>query len=145
MICDPPAPEIISLRNWSPAARRRFTKHVADHIKVPLCYRQVFRMHRALLRPIIVLVLGLVLLAPVFELFDDGKDVEQGTDFVLMLLCIFVSIGLFTLCRRLVSLLFQLFIIAKVAEGVSGSLPNQPIQVAVSPPKSLAALGSLRI
>ena len=102
-------------------------------------------MHRELLRPIIVLVLGFVLLAPVFELFDDGKDVEQGTDFVLMLLCIFVSIGLFTLCRRLVSLLFQLFIIAKVAEYVSGSLPNQPIQVAVSPPKSLAALGSLRI
>ena len=102
-------------------------------------------MLRELLRPIIVLVLGLVLLAPVFELFDDGKDVEQGTDFVLMLLCIFVSIGLFTLCRRLVSLLFQLSAIARVAEPASSYPPNQPIQVAVSPPECLLLLGSLRI
>ena len=102
-------------------------------------------MHRPILRPLLVLLLGLVLLAPVFELFDDGKDVEQGTDFVLMFLAIFVSIGLFTLCTRLVSVLFQLFIIAKVAETASGLLADESLKVAVSPPESLALLGSLRI
>ena len=102
-------------------------------------------MHRTALRPILVLLLGFVLLAPIFELFDDSKDVEQGTDFVLMLLCVFISIGLFTLCRRLVSRLFHLFIIAKVPERHSGSLPYRSVQVAVYPPESLAVLGSLRI
>jgi len=107
--------------------------------------RSKIAMQRRILRSVLILVLGLVLLAPVFELFDDSKDVEQGTDFVLALLCVFISIGLFTLCRRLVSLLFQLFVIAKVAEQDLGSLLNQSIQVPVSPPESLALLGSLRI
>ena len=102
-------------------------------------------MQCRILRSVLILVLGLVLLAPVFELFDDSNDVEQGTDFVLMLLSLFVSIGLFILLRQLVSLLFQLFIIAKVAEQDLGSLLNQSIQVPVSPPESLALLGSLRI
>ena len=102
-------------------------------------------MQCRILRSVLILVLGLVLLAPLFELFDDSKDVEQGTDFVLILLSIFVSIGLFTLCRRLVSLFFQLFVIATIAEPASGFPPDQAIQVAVSPPESLAALGSFRI
>ena len=102
-------------------------------------------MQRRILRPILILVLGLVLLAPVFELFDDSNDVEQGTDFVLMFLAVFVSIGLFTLCRRLVSVLFQLFIIAKLAEPAPGPLADESIRVAVSPPESLALLCSLRI
>ena len=102
-------------------------------------------MQRRILRPILILVLGLVLLAPVFELFDDSNDVEQGTDFVLVLLSLFVSIGLFILLRQLVSLLFQLFIIAKVAGSPSHSLADTPIQVAVSPPELLALIGSLRI
>ena len=55
---------------------------------------------------IIALLLGVVLLAPVFEFFDDGKDLEQGTDLVLMFLSLFVSIGLFTLCRLRFSLFF---------------------------------------
>src|SRR5262245_29100014 len=102
-------------------------------------------MQRAALRPVLILALAVVLLAPIFELFDDGKDMEQGTDFVLMLLSLFLSIGLFTLCRGLVSLLFRLFVIAKIAERASGPPLDQSIEVAVSPPEFLAALGSLRI
>ncbi len=102
-------------------------------------------MHRAALRPILILLLGFVLVVPLFEFFDDSEDVEQGTDFVLMLLCVFVAVGLFTLCRRLVSRFFQLLIIAKVPERASGSLPTRSIRVADAPPESLALLGSLRI
>ena len=94
---------------------------------------------------ILILLLGLVLLAPVFELFDHTQDLEQGTDLVLVLLSAFVSMGLFILCKKIVCLLFRLLLIATVPADTFIPFRNRSIQVEVSPPESLALLGSLRI
>ena len=110
-----------------------------------LCYApKVLAMHGKLRHPILILLLAIVLLAPVFEFFDQSQDMEQGTDLVLVLLCAFVSIGLFILCKRMIHFLFQLFIAAIPADAL---LPfrNRSVRIDVSPPECLVLRGSLRI
>ena len=102
-------------------------------------------MNRVPRHLILILLLGVVLLAPVFELFDQSEDLEQGTDFVLVLLSAFVSMGLFTLCKRIVCFLFRLLLIATVPTDTVIPFHNRSIEVEISPPKSLVLLGSLRI
>ena len=94
---------------------------------------------------ILILLLGVALLAPLFEFFDQGQDLEQGSDFVLVLLSVFVSTGLFVLCTRIVNSLFQLLVIAIIPAETSNRFSNRSIQVEVSPRERLMMLGSLRI
>ena len=94
---------------------------------------------------IVILLLGFVLLAPLFEIFDQSQDIEQGTDFVLVLLCAFVSIGLFILCKTFVCVLVHLLLIATVPADAFILLRNRSLEVEISPPKSLVLLGSLRV
>ena len=105
-------------------------------------------MHRLPRHLILILLLGLlgvVLLAPLFECFDQSQDLEQGTDLVLVIFSVFVSTGLFILCKRMVCFLFRLLLIATIPADAFASLPNRSIQVEVSPPEYLMTLGSLRI
>ena len=102
-------------------------------------------MRRVARNPILIVLLALVLLAPLFELFDESRDMEQGNDFVLAILCVFVSAGLFLLCRRLLSVLFQLFLTARVSPIKVFQAANRSIEATPSPPESLLLLNSLRI
>src|SRR5881296_2920145 len=95
--------------------------------------------------PILIILLAVVLLAPLFEFFDQSDDMEQGNDFVLALLCVFVATSLFLLCRRVIAFLFRLFLIATNSPASVVSVANRLIEAAASPPESLLLLGSLRI
>jgi drug/metabolite transporter (DMT)-like permease len=107
--------------------------------------RQVLAMHGIRRRPVLILLVGLVLFAPLFEVFDRSADVEQGTDLVLVLLSAFVSIGLFVICKRMIGLLFWLFLIAKIPVDASPLFPNRSVRPEISPPECLILLGCLRI
>ena len=101
-------------------------------------------MHRIPRHPILILLLAIVLLAPVFEFFDQSQDVDEGADLVLVFLSAFASIGLFILCKRMIYFLLQVFTAAIPAYAL---LPfrNRSVRIDVSPPECLALLGSLRI
>ena len=94
---------------------------------------------------IVILLLGLVFLAPVFELFDHSQDLDQGTDLVFVLLCAFVSMGLFILCTRIIGFLFRLLLIATIPLDTFIPFHNRPLEVEIFPPESRALLGSFRI
>jgi hypothetical protein len=95
---------------------------------------------------ILIVVLAIVLLAPLFEVFDHSADMEQGNDFVLALLFMFVATSLFLLCKRMVSFLFRLSFMAATISPVSvRHAANRSIEASASPPQSFLSLGSLRI
>ena len=102
------------------------------------------RLPRHLIRIFLLGLLGVVLLAPLFECFDQSQDLEQGTDLVLVILSLFVSTGLFILCRRIVCFVFRLLLVATIPADAFVPL-NRSIQVEVFPPECLMTLGSLRI
>jgi hypothetical protein len=82
---------------------------------------------------IIIIVLGLVMLAPAFELFDQSQDLDQGTDFVFVLLLGFVSIGLIILSKR-IPLLW--IVVRRILAGCMQSgllLPRRPVRFEISP------------
>ena len=101
-------------------------------------------MHQVRRHPIVIVLLGLVLLAPLFEFFDQSQDLEQGSDLVLVLLSVFASAGLFLLCKPVVSILVR-SLLAGIPAEASLPLLDQSIRVEVSPPECLILLGSLRI
>ena len=117
---------------------------VAELSRFVYATRQEFVMRELLRHPIIVLLIGFVLLAPLFEAFDNSQDLVQRTDF-LVLLCVFVFTGLFILCKRTVTFLFQVLVIALAPFVALTPYRNRSIRVEVSPPESLMALGGLRI
>ena len=94
--------------------------------------------------PVIILLLGVAILAPFYELFDQGQDMEQGADLVLTLLCAFVSAGLFLVCKRAVYVLGQ-FLVEMIPADTSLPVLDQSLRVEVSPPEWRISLGSLRI
>ena len=102
-------------------------------------------MQRIIQNPIVLLVLAVVLLAPLFEVFDRSDDMEQGSDFVLALLCVFMATGLFLLCRNVISLLFRLVRIAIISTTLVHHWANRSTEATPSPPASLLLLGILRI
>src|SRR2546425_2672545 len=102
-------------------------------------------MWRVMRSPILIILLAAVLLAPLFEFFDQSGDMEQGNDFVLALLWVFVATSLFLLCRRVIAFLFRLFLIAINSPASVVSLANRSIEATASPPESLLLLSSLRI
>lgn len=94
---------------------------------------------------ILIALLAIVLLAPLFEFFDQTPDLDQNSDLVRALLCIFVGTTLCLLCRRVISFLPRLFRMT-VSPTISAiDSPNRAIEAAVSPPESFLLLGSLRI
>ena len=100
----------------------------------------------ALLRQLaLILFIGVVVLAPTFEFFDEGQDLEQGTDLVLVLLSLFTAAGLFMLCKTVICILVRLSVATIPAADAPLPLLNRSIGVDVSPPESLIVLGSLRI
>lgn len=103
-------------------------------------------MRRIARNLILVVLLAVVLFAPLFEIFDQSGDMDQGSDFVLTLLCVFMATGLFLLCRTIISFLFRFGRIVTI------HIPSQvlrwttrPTEAAPSPPSSLLSFGSLRI
>src|SRR5947208_10915560 len=99
-------------------------------------------MWRVMRSRILIILLAVVLLAPLFEFFDQSGDMEQGNDFVLALLCVFMATSLFLLCRRVLAFLFRLFIIAaKPPASVVPAVANRSIDASDSPPESLLLLG----
>ena len=105
--------------------------------------RQVMQEIRR--HPILILLVGVVLLAPAFEFFDQSQDLDQGTDLVLVLISAFASIGLFIICTRMICFLFRLWLIATIPIDALFPVPNRSIRVEVPPPECLITLGSLRI
>ena len=102
-------------------------------------------MQRIIRNPIVLLLLAVVLLAPLFELFDRSDDMEQGSDFVLALLCVFIATGLFLLCRNVISLLFRLVRIAIISTTPVLHWAKRSTEPTTSPPALLLLLGILRI
>ena len=105
-------------------------------------------MRRAPRHLILILLLGLagvLLVAPIFECFDESNDLEQGTDIVLLVVSLFVATGLFILCRSIAHLIVGLPRGATVPADTAVLFLNRSIQVEISPPKVLALLGGLRI
>ena len=94
---------------------------------------------------ILIVLLAVVLLAPLFELFDESDDIEQGNDFVLALLCVFVATSLFWLCRRLIAFLFSLIQITTISPVPVLHGPARSVDATASPPESLLVLTALRI
>ena|SRR5206468_7953611 len=94
---------------------------------------------------ILIVLLAVVLLAPLFELFDESDDIEQGNDFVLALLCVFVATSLFLLCRRLIAFLFSLIQITTISPVSVLHAPTRSVDATASPPESLLVLTALRI
>ena len=105
----------------------------------------MYRLTRHLVLILLLGLLGVVLLAPLFECFDQSKDLEQGTDVVFVILSVFVSTGLFILCKRIACLPFRSLFIATVSADTLIPFSNRPLEVEISPPESLVVLGSLRI
>ena len=94
---------------------------------------------------ILILVLGVILLAPLFEFFDEGQDLEQGTDFVLVLLATFMSTGLFVLCKRMFAFVVRVLVLETIPADPLVIFSNRSIRVEISPPECPAMLGTLRI
>ena len=102
-------------------------------------------MWRITRNPILIILLAVVRLAPLFEFFDQSGDMEQGNDFVLALLCIFVATSLFLLCRSVIAYLFRLFLIGINSPASVVPMADRSIEATASPPESLLLLSSLRI
>ena len=105
-------------------------------------------MRPALRNPIVIVLLAVVVLAPLFELFDESGDMDQGNDFVLALLAAFMAIGLFLICRGVIDLLFRLFrlpVIGTTLQICIFFVGIRRIRPTASPPESFLLLGSLRI
>ena len=94
--------------------------------------------------PVIILLLGVVLLAPFYELIDQGRDMEQGSDLVLTLLWMFMVAGQFWLCKRVICVLAR-GVLSIIAADTSLSARHRSIRIDVSPPECLRLIGSLRI
>jgi hypothetical protein len=94
-------------------------------------------------RAILLFLLGLVLLSPIIDLFDDNPNIEQDRDVVLLLLA--APIGLFVLTKNIVDFFPGLFSIAALPGGVSRTSHDFAAEVELSPSGSLALLGSFRI
>jgi hypothetical protein len=110
-----------------------------------LCYARVLRMFGIRRQVILLVLLGVVLLAPLFEFVDNSNDLEQGTDLVFVFLAAFVSIGLFTLCKRTV-----LFLRSRLPERIVICLSvvfllKRLIQFDILPSESPPVMGNLRI
>jgi hypothetical protein len=102
-------------------------------------------MRRSPRNLILIALLAIVLLAPLFEFFDQTPDLDQNSDLVRDLLCIFVGVTLCLLCRRLISFLpwlFRITLIPPVSEVDTGI---RTIEAAVSPPEFFLLLRTLRI
>ena len=102
-------------------------------------------MARIVRQTILFLILGVVLFGPLFEAFDSTNDLEQGTDIVLVLLATFVSIALFTVCKRIILAALRFLFIDAVASYSAVLLSNRSTQVEILPPRSTILLASLRI
>ena len=96
-------------------------------------------------RKTILIVLGVVLFAPLFESFDRSQDMEQGTDLVLALLCVFVSVGLFTVCKRIISFVLELLVTGTIPTDIQIHFSSRSIQVEILPPEHPILPGTLRI
>src|SRR5262245_26052430 len=103
------------------------------------------RMQRLIRNPIVLLLLAVVLFAPLFEVFDRSDDVEQGSDFVLALLCAFMATGLFLLCRRVMAVLLRLFRIPRISAPSELYWTTRSTEATTSPPELFRLLGTLRI
>jgi hypothetical protein len=94
---------------------------------------QRLAMVRAQRHIIIIIVLALVMLAPAFELFDESEDLDQGTDFVFVLLLGFVSIGLIILCKSVLTLLLGLQRVLLGCLKLGFPLPRRTTRFEIAP------------
>lgn len=90
----------------------------------------MFRVQRHI---IIIALLAVVMLAPAFELFDQSDDLDQGTDFVFVLLLGFVSIGLIILCKGVTTLLLGMRRVLIGCLKREIALPRRPVRFEISP------------
>ena len=72
-------------------------------------------------------------------------DLDQNSDLVRALLCIFVGTSLCLLCKRVISFLPRSFRITVLPPVCVIHKANRTIEAAVSPPESFLLIGSLRI
>ena len=93
----------------------------------------------------LIALVAVVLLAPTFELFDQGRDMEQGNDFVLALLCLFVTTSLFLLCRGIIWFLFGTFDAGAISSIPATEPADRSTEATQSPPNLLLSIGNLRI
>lgn len=107
--------------------------------------RQILAMHQVRQHPILILLIGFVLFAPLFEFFDNSQDVDEGTDLVLVLLSAFVSTGLFVICKSIAYFFVRLFFVQTIPADALVPLSNPSVRVDGSPPECFMLLGSLRI
>jgi hypothetical protein len=94
---------------------------------------------------ILIGLLAIVLLAPLFEFFDQTPDLDQNSDLVRALLCIFAGTSLCLICRRVMSFLPRLFRMTTIPPVSAVRPALRTVDAAISPPEPLSLLGSLRI
>ena len=102
-------------------------------------------MLRRIRHSVLIVLLGVVLLAPLFECFDDGRDMEQGNDIVLGLVCLFATVTLFVLSGRMIASLFRLLSIASISPIRSLRFIERFIEAQGSPPGPFLPINNLRI
>jgi hypothetical protein len=134
----------------SPTFARTVAKALTDETVATLagfslCYARVLRMHGIRRQTLLIVLLGIALCAPLFEAIDNSNDLEQGTDLVFVFLMAFVSIGLFTLCRRIVLFLRPRLLDGAISSSTAVFFPNRSIPIEIVPSESPPAIGPLRI
>ena len=107
--------------------------------------RPVIVMYRSAKKAILIFLLSAILLAPLLEVFDQSQDLGQDKDLVLVVVFVSMSIGIFTLCKRTIVLLFRLLFAVSVPTYIFDRIAYRSIQIDASPPECLMTLTSLRI
>jgi hypothetical protein len=102
-------------------------------------------MRRSPRNLILIVLLAIVLLAPLFEFFDQTPDLDQNSDLVRALLCIFVGTSLCLICRRVISFLPRLFRMTVIPPVSAVRTVIRTIEPTVSPPEPFSLLSTLRI
>ncbi len=100
---------------------------------------------RVVLRQLgVLLFIGVVILVPTFELFDQGEDLEQGADFVQAFLWALTAGMLAVLLTRIVAILFGWFQLFEVPCDRMPMWERRP-GVESSPPELSLAVHTIRI
>ena len=120
-------------------------KGVAESSTVLLCYAPETKMRRIPRHLILIVLLAIVLFAPLFEFFDQTPDLDQNSDLVRALLCIFAGTTLCLICRRVISFIPRLFRMTITPRPLTPVTGIKAVEAAVSPPERFSLLGSLRI
>jgi hypothetical protein len=86
---------------------------------------------------LVILFVGNVVFAPTFELFEEGRDMEEGTDFVQLVLSALTWCAFAVLWSKVAALLFHWLRFFTIPPDPFRALRDRSRSVQVEPPESL--------